>query len=82
VATKKGGKNKFAKKTSFVHLQKLMAAVSLLAFFVIAVAGLRANVGVVTITFRALLVILVVGIIGRVIVQILATYEEMNSGQA
>lgn len=75
-------KGKFTKRVSYVHIQKLMAAVSLLSFFVIAVAGLMANVGVVTIAFRALFVMIVVGIIGRVIVQILATYEEMNSGQA
>lgn len=73
---------KIIKRVSYVHIQKLMAAVSLLAFLVVVVAGLRANVGVIAITFRAFLVIFVVGILGRVIVQVLATYEEMNSGQS
>ena len=69
------------KRVSYVHLQKLFAAVSLLALFVVAATGVMANVGVVTIAIRALMVMIVIGVIGRLVVQILATYEEMNSGQ-
>ena len=75
-------KKKGVKRISYVHIQKLIAAVSLLGFLVVAVGGLRANIGVVAIAFRAFMVILVVGIVGRVVVQVLATYEEMNSGQS
>ena len=69
------------KRVSYVLLQKLFAAVSLLAFLVIAGAGLMSNVGVITIVIRAVVVIMIIGIIGRLVVQVLATYEEMNSGQ-
>ncbi|MBX7139231.1 MAG: hypothetical protein K1X83_14750 [Oligoflexia bacterium] len=76
-----GASKRHIKRVSYVHLQKLFAAVSLLALFVVAATGVMANVGVVTIAMRALLVIIVIGVIGRLVVQILATYEEMNSGQ-
>lgn len=72
---------KKVRRVSFAYIQKLMAGVSLLAFLVVAVAGVRANVGVVTIALRAFIVILVVGIVSRLVVQILATYEEMSSGK-
>lgn len=82
MAAKGNAGTKLKKRVSFVFLQKLFAAVSLVAFFVIAAAGIMANVGVLTIAFRALLVIIVIGLIGRLVVQVLATYEEMISGQS
>jgi len=78
----KAKKEKVTKKVSYIYLQRLIAAVSLLSFFVIAAAGVMSNVGVITIAIRAFLVILVIGIIGRLVVQVLATYEEMSSGQS
>ncbi len=80
---KKGGEpKKLVKRVSYAHIQKLTAAVSLLAFVVVIVAGVMAQVRVTTMIYRALIVIVIVGIISRVIIKILATYEEMNSGQA
>lgn len=69
------------RKVSYVPLQKLFAGVSLLAFMVVVIVGLIAQVGVVTIAFRSMIVILVVTIVSRVVVRILSTYEEINSGQ-
>lgn len=75
-------KSKVLKRTSFVVVQKLIAASTLLAFFTVVVIGLMANVSVVTIAIRSVVVFLVVGVVGRIVVQVLSTYEEMNSGKA
>ncbi len=69
------------KKVSFVYVHKVAAAVSLLAFGVIVAAGMMAEARFITIAFRAFLVFLVVAVISRVIVSILTSYEEMNSGK-
>lgn len=69
------------KKVSFLYVHKIAAAVSLLAFGVIVAAGMIAEARFITIAFRAFLVFLVVAVLSRVIVSILASYEEMNSGQ-
>lgn len=69
------------KKVSFLYVHKIAAAVSLLAFGVIVAAGMMAEARFITIAFRAFLVFLVVAVLSRVVVSILASYEEMNSGQ-
>ena len=73
----KGG-NALTRRVSFVYLQKLFAGVSLIAFLVVSAAGVMAEVGVMTITFRALIVILAVSIVSRLLIRVLATYEEMK----
>ena len=70
------------KKVSFLWLHKLAAGVSLIAFLVVIAAGVMAEVSVFTIAFRALVVILAVSVVSRILVRVLATYEEMNSGKA
>lgn len=81
MAVKKKDKKRVAKiKYTFIH--KLAAGISLLAFIVIVAAGVRAQAGVVSITLRAFLVILAIGLISRIVIGILATSEEMNSGKA
>ena len=72
---------KVIKKVSFVFMQKLTAAVSLLALVVITAAGIMGGSRIITITYRAALVIVVVGFLARIIIKILETYEEMNSGK-
>lgn len=72
---------KVIKKVSFVFMQKLTAAVSLLALVVITTAGIMGGSRIITITYRAALVIVVVGFLARIIIKILETYEEMNSGK-
>lgn len=78
MATK--GKDKAKGKKQFVVLHKITAATSLLSLFVIVAAGMMAQASVFTMAFRSMVVIVVVGIIHRVLVQILLTYEEMSSG--
>lgn len=73
---------KIIRRVSYVPVQKLMAGVALLCFIVTAISGVMAEVGVVTVAFRASVVILVIGMIGRLVVRILATYEEMSSGKS
>lgn len=73
---------KLTRKVSYASLQKLIAGVSLLCFLVILIAGLQADVRMITIAVRAMIVMLVIKVIARVVISVLATYEEMNSGEA
>ncbi len=73
---------KLVKRVSYSYLHKLAAATSLLAFCVVIAAGVMAEARVFTIAYRAALVIVVIGVVSRILIRILATYEEMNSGQA
>lgn len=73
---------KAVKSVAYVHIQKLLAGVALLAFVVVAVAGFMAGAGVVSICIRATFVILAVIVVRIFVIQILETYEEMNSGKA
>ena len=70
-----------ALRISYVGVHKLAAGVALICFSVILAAGIQAGVSIITITYRALLAILAVGLISRVVVSILATYEEIHSGK-
>lgn len=72
---------KLVKKLNFIFLQKLAAGVSLLALTVIIAAGVMGGARTVTITYRAAVVIVVIGVIARVLIKILASYEELNSGK-
>lgn len=75
-------KKKIKKRSAqYTGIKKLFAGVALLAFLVTIVAGLRAEVRFITIAYRATGAMLVVFIICRVIIKIIAGYEEMNSGK-
>ena len=76
-----GGK-KITKKVTYDYVHRLAAAVSLLAFFVIVTAGVMASASVITMTMRSLVVIVVISFIARVVVRVLASYEEIHSGKA
>lgn len=67
--------------TELVLIQKLAAGVSLLALAVITAVGIVSRVSVTTIAIRATIVVIVVGFITRLLLKIVSTYEEMNSGQ-
>ena len=69
------------KRVSFAHVHRLAAAVALIGFLVTLVAGIIAQVRVITIVYRAVVVMLVVGVLSRVLIHVLASYEEMNSGK-
>ena len=80
--TAKPAQKKRVRKVSYKAIHKLANGVVLLAFMVILVAGLMAGVSMFLITFRAFVVWLVVVAVTRMVVSILAAYEEMSSGKA
>ena len=76
-------KKKVTKRVKFVGLQKLLAAVSMLSFFVTIIGGLRAEAHFTTIVIRATGVMVVIFFVSKTLVKILASYEEMHdSGKA
>lgn len=72
---------KLIKRVNYTHVHKIAAATSLLAFCVVIAAGVMAEARVYTIVYRSVAVILVIGVVSRILIRILATYEEMNSGK-
>jgi hypothetical protein len=40
------------------------------------------QVPIITIVYRSVLVVIAVGVISRIVIQLIASYEEMNSGKA
>ena len=70
------------KKVNFAYVHKLTAAVSIIALVVITGAGIIGEARTTTIAYRACGAIIVIGIISRIVLKILCTYEEMNSGKA
>ena len=74
------------KLESYAYVHKLAAGVSLLAFFVIIMAGWRVDAPLPSkidlILWRAAVVLVVIQLVTLVVVRILKTYEEMNSGEA
>jgi len=73
---------KLTRKVSFAYVHKLAAAVSLLAFFVIIAAGIKAQSSVHTMVLRSCVVIIAVGLVARIVVRVLGSYEEINSGKS
>ena len=73
---------KLVKVVRYSQLHKLLAAIALLTFFVIMIAGLAARASFMTITFRACIAMFVVKLISVVVMRVIASYEEMNGGQA
>jgi hypothetical protein len=69
------------KLSSQAVLKKLFAGVSLLAFVIIIVVGLQSGVRLTVIVYRSALAMIVIGIVARVILRVLTTYEEMNCGK-
>ena len=74
--------DRLVRKVDFTYLHRLFAGVALIGFFVVCIAGLFAEVNMITMVLRATAVMLVVKVISWVVIRILASYEEMNSGQA
>ncbi len=69
------------KLPSYAVLHKMMAGVALLAFCVVVVSGLRAGVYAYIIAYRAALAMVVIGIVSRIVIRVLITYEEIQSGK-
>ncbi len=80
----KGKKKKNAqtriKRFTFIH--KYSVGVSVLAFFLIIIQGMRAEVSVITITYRTFAVSLAIYILTRIVVKAIASFEEMNNGES
>ena len=75
-------KGKRSRKVTYAYLHKLAAAVQLIAFVVIILAGIMGKSSVTSVVVRSFVVLVVVSLVTRVITRILASYEEMNSGKA
>ncbi len=73
--------DKVSKTVKFPHVHKMLAGISLLVFTVTMIAGMRADARFVTITVRALVAMIIVAIIGRVVVKLIASYEEIHGGE-
>lgn len=70
------------KKVKYGLFHRFAAAVALIGFLVTLVSGLMSQVPIMTIVFRSVLVVIAVGVISRVIIQLIASYEEIHSGEA
>ena len=70
------------KLPSYVFLHKLFAGVALLSFVLIIVAGLRTGLQTSTIAYRSALAMIVIGVVSRVVIRLLITFEEMNSDES
>jgi hypothetical protein len=73
---------KAVKKVRFAHLQKLITGVCLLACFVVILGGLMSGARTISMAYLIFKVLVVVHVISWVLIRVLSTYEEMNSGQA
>lgn len=69
------------RKVNYAYVHKLSAGVSLLALVVILFAGIMGEARTITIAYRAAGAIILIGLISRVVVRILTSYEEMQSGK-
>jgi hypothetical protein len=73
--------DKLSKTVKFPHVHKMLAGISLLIFTVTMIAGMRADARFITITVRALVAMVIVALIGRVVVRLIASYEEIHGGK-
>lgn len=75
------GSSKHVKGGRHLHLHKITAAMSLLAFVVMLVAGIMSEVPLMTTIFRACIAMVLLGVVSRVLIRVVATYEEINRSQ-
>ena len=73
---------KLIKRVNFAYLHRLFAGVALIGFFVVCLAGVLNSVSMITIMLNSTAVMVVVKVVSWIVIKILASYEEMNSGQA
>lgn len=87
---KEGNQKALVRKVSYTYVKRLMNAVSLLVFVVIIVASLQGtpsldissiSFALLSATCKAFWVMICIGVFTRILIRILVTYEEMNSGQ-
>ena len=80
MAASKGKKPRVSSKYMTFH--KMAAGVSMLAFMVVVIAGLRAEVSIETVLYRASVVLFVVLIVKRLLMRAWISFEEINRGKA
>lgn len=73
--------DKLTQKIRYPLIHRLFAGIALLTFVVILIAGASAEARFLTITVRATIALLVIGFISRVVLKVIASYEEMNGGE-
>ena len=59
---------------------KYSAGVSLLAFLVVIISGMRADVRMITIAYRSFIVMVVIALVTRILVKAWASIEELDRG--
>ncbi|RMD84156.1 MAG: hypothetical protein D6808_07445 [Candidatus Dadabacteria bacterium] len=72
-----------AKKTlkkKYTRVHKYTASLALLAFAVIIISGLRAEVSIMTIAYRSFVAMVVIAFLAKIIIRALASFEEIESG--
>ena len=74
--------SKLTKTVRYPMIHRFLAGLSLLTFVVIIIAGVAAQARFLTITVRAAIAFLVISLISRVVLRVIASYEEMNGGEA
>lgn len=72
---------KLVRKVDFTGVHKLKAGVCLITFFVVLASGLKAQVSIMTILMRATLAVMFIVLVSRIVIQMLATYEEIHGGK-
>jgi len=74
------------KLSNHTSLKKLTAAVCLLSFVVVLIAGMQVDGSyynrVLDVVFYSLIAMMVIKVVMVIVIRILTTYEEMNSGQS
>lgn len=73
---------KLTKIVRYPLIHRFLAGLALLTFVVIIIAGVSAQARFLTITVRAAVAFLIIGLISRVVLRVIASYEEMNGGEA
>ncbi|MCO6430358.1 MAG: hypothetical protein J5J00_05805 [Deltaproteobacteria bacterium] len=75
-------KKESTKVGRYVVIKKLLAGVAMMAFVVVVISGLKSEVSLNTIAYRAAAAMFAVYVVNRIVIKVLASYEEMNSGKA
>lgn len=73
-------KKKQTTRVRYTAVHKFSAGLSLLAFLVVIIAGVMAEARVITITYRAAAVIIIIGLATRILIKTWASYEETKRG--
>ena len=70
------------KQTRFQPFHRLAALLSILCFIVMLVGGLMAEVRMITIAYRAVVVVFAISLVTKILIRAWISWEEMNRGQS